>query len=62
MSNSAFKKLRLSKGYSQTELARLLNVTVRAISRWENRQQKIPYMALLSMAGLKPKKATKGKR
>jgi transcriptional regulator with XRE-family HTH domain len=29
MSNSAFKKLRLSKGYRQTELARLLNVTVR---------------------------------
>jgi len=33
MSNSAFKKLRLSKGYSQTELARLLNVTVRALFR-----------------------------
>jgi len=57
MSTSAkeFKRLRKMKGYSQTELARLLKVTVRSISRWETGEQKAPEMAVLAVKGL-PKK------
>ena len=55
MRNSAFKKLRTMKVYTLTELARALKVPVSTIVRWENREEQVPYMALLSIAGLKPK-------
>jgi len=45
----------MSKGYTRTELARLLKVTAQTISDWENHRQEVPHMAIWSMAGL-PKK------
>jgi len=59
MSAMQFKRLRESKGYSQTELAPLLKVTVRTISRWENGQRKVPHIAIMALHSLRPKKGGK---
>jgi transcriptional regulator with XRE-family HTH domain len=59
MAAEEFKKLRDRKGYSQTELAKLLKVTVRTISRWENGERTVPYIAILALQGLKKKKGGK---
>ena len=61
MSAKQFKKLRLDKGYTQAELAAILKVTIRAISRWENGDRAVPYTAILALEGLK-KKGKAGKR
>jgi len=55
VSATQFRKLRESKGYSQTELARVLKVTVRTISRWENGQRKVPHIAIMALESLKRK-------
>jgi transcriptional regulator with XRE-family HTH domain len=60
MATEEFKKLRDRKGYSQTELAKLLRVTVRTISRWETGERKVPYIAILALQGLKKKKGGRG--
>ncbi len=56
MSAKEFKVLRKAKGYSQSQLARIFKVAVRTISRWENKQRKVPHIALMALAGLKRKK------
>jgi transcriptional regulator with XRE-family HTH domain len=61
MSAKQFKKLRMDKGYTQAELAAILKVTIRAISRWENGDRSVPYIAILALEGLK-KKRKAGKR
>jgi len=55
-----FKKERLKKGYSQSELAREFGVTVITVSRWERGAVSIPRMAELSLATLKRKPKRKG--
>ncbi len=55
-----FKKARLAKGYSQSELARELGVDVMTVSRWERRVILIPCMAELALAALKPNRKRKG--
>ncbi len=60
MSARNFKKMRGAKGYSQSELARELDVDVMTISRWERRVIPIPRMAELALAALKPKRKRKG--
>ena len=56
-----FKKARLDKGYSQSELAREFRVNVMTISRWERGViEPIPHMAELALAALKPKRKRKG--
>jgi DNA-binding transcriptional regulator YiaG len=60
MSATEFKKLRAKKGYSQSELARLFEVTVMTISRWETGRRKVPHYALIALESL-PKKESKPK-
>lgn len=60
VSAKQFKKLREEKGYTQAELAAILKVTIRAISRWENGQRKVPHIAIMALDGLKHRK--RGKR
>ena len=55
-----FKKMRLKKGYSQSQLARELDVTVMTISRWERQVIAIPRMADLALEALKPRRKRKG--
>jgi DNA-binding transcriptional regulator YiaG len=56
-----FKKMRLKKGYSQSQLAREFDVAVMTISRWEREVIPIPRMADLALSALKPRpKAKKG--
>jgi transcriptional regulator with XRE-family HTH domain len=59
VSAAQFKRIRERKGYSQTELARLLKVTVRTISRWENGQRKVPHIAIMALESLRQKKGGK---
>jgi transcriptional regulator with XRE-family HTH domain len=59
MSAKRFKKLRGEKGYSQSEVARLLKVTVRTVSRWENGDRKVPHIAIMALDSLSSKE---GKR
>jgi len=47
--------MRLAKGYSQSELARELDVDVMTISRWERSVMPIPRMAELALSALRPK-------
>ncbi len=56
MSAKEIKRLRRTKGYSQSQLARIFKVTVRTVSRWENGKRKVPHIALMALAGLKRKK------
>jgi transcriptional regulator with XRE-family HTH domain len=52
--------MRLAKHYSQSELARELDVNVMTISRWERGAVEIPRMAELALSALKPKPKRKG--
>jgi transcriptional regulator with XRE-family HTH domain len=47
-----FKRLRLAKDYSQSQLARALGVATMTVSRWETGLHNVPQMALLALAGL----------
>ena len=47
--------MRLAKHYSQTQLARELDVDVMTVSRWERGVVPIPRMAELALFSLKPK-------
>jgi DNA-binding transcriptional regulator YiaG len=60
MSARNFKKMRLAKGYSQSELARELDVAVMTVSRWERGAVPIPRMAELALSALKRKPKGKG--
>jgi len=50
-----FKRMRLAKGYSQSQLARELDVHVMTLSRWEREALPIPRMAELALSSLKPR-------
>jgi transcriptional regulator with XRE-family HTH domain len=56
VSAEQFKKLRERKGYTQAEVARLLKVTVRTVSRWENGDRKVPHIAIMALGSLNGKK------
>ncbi len=60
MTAKDFKKMRLKKRYSQSELAQELDVTVITVSRWERKVVAIPRMAELSLLALKPWRKRKG--
>jgi len=55
-----FKATRLAKAYSQSELARELDVDVMTVSRWERRVIPIPRMAELALGALKTKRKKRG--
>jgi transcriptional regulator with XRE-family HTH domain len=55
-----FKKVRLAKGYSQSELACEFGVDVMTISRWERQVIAIPRLAELALSALKTKRKRKG--
>jgi DNA-binding transcriptional regulator YiaG len=59
MTVAEFKKMRLKKGYSQSQLALELDVHVVTVSKWERGVVPIPRMAELALASLKPKPKTK---
>ena len=60
MTAKGFKKMREAKGYSQSQLARELEVNVMTVSRWERGVVPVPRMAELALAALKPKPKRKG--
>jgi len=60
MSAKDFRKMRLKKGYSQSQLAREFDVDVITISRWEREAVAIPRIAELALSALKPKPKRKG--
>jgi len=62
MSAKDFKRQRLAKGYSQSQLARELDVHMRTVSKWERGVVPVPRMAELALAALKPKPTKKGDR
>jgi DNA-binding transcriptional regulator YiaG len=55
MKGTRFKKLRLAKGYSQSQVARESDVHVVTVSWWERGEIPIPRVAELALAALKPK-------
>jgi len=56
-----FKKMRLAKGYSQSQVAREFHVNVITVSRWEREAVPIPRMAELALSSLKPRPKQKRK-
>jgi DNA-binding transcriptional regulator YiaG len=50
-----FKGMRERKGYSQSQLARELDVHVLTVSKWERGVVPIPRMAELALLSLKPR-------
>lgn len=46
MDNNEFKRLRKSKGYTQTDLAKKLEVSSRTIQKWESGETPINPMAI----------------
>jgi DNA-binding transcriptional regulator YiaG len=54
-----FKGMRQRKGYSQSQLARELDVHVLTVSKWERGVVPIPRMAELALLSLKPRPKTK---
>ena len=59
MDAKGFKKMRLKKDYSQSQLAREFGVTVMTVSRWEREVSPIPRMAELALVSLKPRQKTR---
>ena len=59
MDANDFKKMRLKKDYSQSQLAREFGVTVMTVSRWEREVSPIPRMAELALLSLKPRQKTR---
>ena len=57
-----FRKLRLSSGYSQSQLSREIDVTIRSLTRWETGETPIPKIAELALKYLIEKQSEKGKR
>ena len=51
-----FKGMRQRKGYSQSQLARELDVHVLTVSKWERGVVAIPRMAELALLSLKPRR------
>jgi DNA-binding transcriptional regulator YiaG len=49
MTARQFKKLRKSIGYSQSQLAREMDLYVRSISRWETGEVPLPKLAELAL-------------
>ena len=56
MTAKGFKKQRLEKRYSQSELAKEFGVSVITVSRWERGVVAVPRMAELSLSALKRKR------
>ena len=61
MAAKDFKRMRLAKGYSQSQLAHELDVSVISVSRWEREAVPIPRMAELGLSALKPRRKQKRK-
>lgn len=62
VTGSEFKKLRSSAGYSQSQLSRALEITIRSLTRWETGETPIPKIAELALKYVTEKKRGKGKR
>ena len=52
VSAKEFKKLRLARGYSQSQLARVLGVATMTVSRWETGLRKVSRIALIALSSL----------
>jgi len=59
MTAKDFARMRRRKGYSQSQLARELDVHVLTVSKWEREVVPIPRMAELALLSLKPRQKTK---
>jgi DNA-binding transcriptional regulator YiaG len=55
-----FKGMRQRKGFSQSQLARELDVHVLTVSKWERGVVPVPRMAELALVSLKPRARKKG--
>jgi len=56
MSSRDLKRRRTQLGYSQSELAALLHVHRRTISKWERDVHRVPEAVVLLLQHLRPKK------
>jgi DNA-binding transcriptional regulator YiaG len=56
MSGMTLRRQRERLGYSQAQLAKLLGVHVRTISKWERGVHRIPDAVLLLLKQIKPRK------
>jgi len=57
-----FRKLRRSAGYSQSQLSREIDVTIRSLTRWETGETPIPKIAELALKYVVEKKRGKQQR
>jgi transcriptional regulator with XRE-family HTH domain len=62
VTGNEFRKLRRSGGYSQAQLSREIDVTIRSLTRWETGETPIPKIAVLALKYVIEKKAEKGTR
>jgi transcriptional regulator with XRE-family HTH domain len=62
VTGNEFRKLRKSGGYSQSQLAREIDVTIRSLTRWETGETPIPKIAELALKYVVEKQREKGKR
>ena len=63
VTGSEFRKLRKSGGFSQSQLSREIDVTIRSLTRWETGETPIPKLAEFALRYVvEMKKWKKGKR
>lgn len=56
VTGNEFRRLRRSAGYSQSQLAREIDVTIRSLTRWETGETPIPKIAELALKYITEKK------
>jgi transcriptional regulator with XRE-family HTH domain len=49
VTGNEFRRLRRTAGYSQSQLAREIDVTIRSLTRWETGETPIPKIAELAL-------------
>jgi len=56
VTGNEFRKLRKAGGFSQSQLAREIDVTIRSLTRWETGETPIPKIAELALRYVVKKK------
>ena len=62
VTGSEFQRLRKAGGYSQSQLSREIDVTIRSLTRWETGETPIPKIAELALRYVVEKRRGKAKR
>jgi len=61
VTGSKFRKLRRDAGYSQSQLSRELDITIRSLTRWERGETPVPKIAELALKYVIEKRRGKGR-